>query len=618
MPEPLGTVAAIREQALFDADLYLSSRYGALRLAEKEFAPGAVVKFCAGWSLLIQPSTQPRELHLYADSSFPFSRPDFYLLDRPEFLTWPHIERSGKLCGLDNVRIERPQLVSEILRSELTDVFRLVQESEAGTNLADFQREFHSYWDRQAGLSAKPVYSLLDARGPSRMIRFWHGKNWCVVGETEEEIASWLKHRHGNKADYEHSELACLLWFPDPLLPTEYPRFGADLYSLAGRTPEGQRLLRTLALQDCSRFPVLLGAETENGPCFAAVRSHRPKHTDPSGATTPKIRPGFRPGKVPPTLQAQHVFSAYAGVEPMEVNRVDAAWVHGRGRDPRQKDLADKHVVLAGCGSVGAPLAQQLAMAGVGRLALVDPGTLDWPNIGRHPLGAKFIGQSKASAMAEFLQENLPHLHIDGFVGTLAEFLGSDTGSSPANLIISATADWTSERMLNLDHVDGQITSPILFTWTEPHACAGHAVYLPAAQPCLQCGFTLGGDLLHPVTRWPQNMPNHLSEPACGAHFQPYGPIELMGTVSAAASLALDALLGKTMKATHRVWAGPFSLLEESGGAWTDAWLGRYPDRNQGAFQETITWQEDPACSACGAIHHQALVSTSASLSRNS
>jgi hypothetical protein len=124
--------------------------------------------------------------------------------------------------------------------------------------------------------------------------------------------------------------------------------------------------------------------------------------------------------------------------------------------------------------------------------------------------------------------------------------------------------------------------------------------------------------MLRPVTRWPENMPNHLSEPACGAHFQPYGPIELMGTVSVAASLALDALLGKTINAAQRVWAGPVSLLEESGGAWNDPRLAQYPDRNQGAFQESITWQEDPACSACGHLHHQALVSTSASLDRSS
>lgn len=618
MPETLGTVAAIRERALFDADLYLSGRYGALRLSEKDFSGGVKGRFRAGWSLIIQPSAQQRELHLYVDSSFPFSRPSFYLLDRPDFLTWPHIEQSGKLCLLDDIRIERPDLVGEILRSEIADAFRLVEESEAGTNQADFQREFHSYWDRQPSLSDKPVLSLLEAKGPSRLVRLWQGTRLCVAGETEEQIATWLKHRYGNKADYERSDLACLLWLPTPLLPSEYPRTGADLYGLAGRTQEGPRLLTSLALQDRPPFPILIGAKTENGPCFAAARSYRPKHTDPRGASKPKIRPGFRQGKVPPVLQTQHIFCALAGVELMEVDRVDAAWVHGRGHDTRQTTLVDKHIVLAGCGSVGAPLAQQLAMAGVGRLTLVDPETLSWSNIGRHPLGAKFIGRPKAQAMAEFLQENLPHLRIDGFVGTLEEFLQSDAACSPAHLIISATADWPSERVLNLDHTDGQITCPLLFTWTEPHACAGHAVYLPAAQPCLQCGFTLGGDMLHRVTKWPENMPSHISEPACGAHFQPYGPIELMGTVSIAASLALDALLDKLITATHRVWAGPSSLLEESGGAWNDAWLAQHPARNQGAFQETTIWQEDPACSACGHRHHEASVSTSASLDNSS
>ena len=61
-------------------------------------------------------------------------------------------------------------------------------------------------------------------------------------------------------------------------------------------------------------------------------------------------------------------------------------WVHGRGHDARQKVLAEKYVVIAGCGSVGGPVAQQLAMAGVGQSTLVDPETLTWSNIGRHPL----------------------------------------------------------------------------------------------------------------------------------------------------------------------------------------------------------------------------------------
>lgn len=551
--------------------------------------------------MVIQPFGRERRVHLYTDSLFPFSRPGFFLLDRPAFLTWPHIEEDGKLCLLDDVKIERPDLVEDFLRSEMTDAFHLVEKSEAGANQEDFQQEFHSYWNRQPKISGHKIYSLLTACGPSRLIRFRHGKNWSVAGETEEEIAVWLKHRHGNDASYEHSNIACLLWLPAPLVPSEYPRSGAGLYGLAKRIPDGIDLLRRLALEDRVPLPVVLGADTEKGPCFAAVRSYRPKRPG-SGGRSIVTRPGFRPGKVPQDLQTQHLFSADARVEPSVVDRVDAMWVHGRGHDARQKILAAKHVVIAGCGSVGGPVAQQLAMAGVGRLTLVDPEALSWSNIGRHPLGSKFVGHSKATSLAEVIQGNLPHLRIDGIVGKIEEFCtgGKEWG---ADLIIVATADWPSERVLNLLHIEGTITCPLLFTWTEPRACAGHAVYLPSVQPCLQCGFTLGGDLREPVTKWPASTPSHFSEPACGAHFQPYGPIELLGTISVAASLALDALLNKLDLAAHRVWAGPRTLLVEQGGDWNDTWIDGRPTRTEGAFQENSVWRQNSDCAACG--HHQ-------------
>jgi sulfur-carrier protein adenylyltransferase/sulfurtransferase len=602
----------MQEKAIMDADLFLASSYGAVRLVEADFATGAVGRFRAGWSLLIQPSNRERRLHMYADASFPFSRPTFFLLDRPELLTWPHIEENGKLCLLDDVIIERPELTHEVLRSEVTDAFRLVEQSESGTNRPDFQREFHSYWNRQANLSGNRVYSLLKTRGPSRLIRLWRGKNWSVAAETEEEIALWLKHRHGTNPDYEHSDPACLLWLSAPLMPDEYPHSGANLYNLAKRTPEGDALLGKLALLGGAPFPVIFGTDTENGPCFAAVYSYGPKRLHARGASGSKTRPGFRPGKVPPDLQTQHLFSTTARVEPLAVDRVDASWVHGRGHDVRQKTLANKHVVIAGCGSVGAPIAQHLAMAGVGRLTNVDPDDLSWSNIGRYPLGSKFVGLPKARAISEFLQENLPHLRIDGFVGKIEDFLAKNTDPPPA-LIIVATADWSCERILNLRHIDGQIICPLLFTWTEPHACAGHAVYLPSTKPCLQCGFTRGGDLRRPVTTWPAHMPSHLSEPACGAHFQPYGPIELMGTIAVAASLALDALLGKLDCATQRVWAGSKALLEENGGAWSDTWIAGHSNRVTGSLQEILIWEQDPNCNACGQ-GRGASFSTSASL----
>src|SRR5580692_5975158 len=85
-PENPRTVTAIQDKAITDADLFLANSYGAVRLAEADFALGQSGRFRAGWSMLIQPSNLERRLHLYVDSSFPFSRPSFFLLDRPEFL----------------------------------------------------------------------------------------------------------------------------------------------------------------------------------------------------------------------------------------------------------------------------------------------------------------------------------------------------------------------------------------------------------------------------------------------------------------------------------------------------------------------------------------------------
>jgi molybdopterin/thiamine biosynthesis adenylyltransferase len=515
-------------------------------------------------------------------------------------LEWPHIEENGVLCLLDDVRIAKPEMSASILGTLLADAVRLIRESESEVNQSDFQREFHSYWDRQPSLSDESVYSLLYPHGPSRFVRFWAGKQFTVIGESEDQVLNWLKRRYNKKADFRATSHACLLWLDVPLVPKKYPRSAADLYQIATQLEGGTNLLRQLAAGSEPPFNFIIGASSENGPCFAAVRSRRPRHVDIRGKETYRSLPGFRLNKAPMLLQTQHMFSTSAPVDCMEVDRIDAAWIHGRDHDPRQQTLHARHVLIAGCGSIGAPLAQQLAMAGVGRQTLIDDDLLSWPNVGRHPLGATSVGKKKSLALAAVLQENYPHLVIEGFDGKLDAYLQRNSEAPSADLIVCATADWPSERLLNLQHVCGEVIAPLLYTWTEAYACAGHAVFLPGVQPCLQCGFTATGDLRSPVTAWPPQALNNLSEPACSARFQPYGPVELAGTVSIAASLTLDVLLGKVSSIFHRVWAGPRSLLEDAGGTWDNRWLAEHPSSIDGAFQEDLPWPDDTVCAVCG------------------
>src|SRR5206468_2144554 len=117
---------------------------------------------------------------------------------------------------------------------------------------------------------------------------------------------------------------------------------------------------------------------------------------------------GFRPGKVPHKLVIRRRFGGTALVK-SSVERADAAWIHGRDQDARLPRLRDATVAILGCGSVGAPVALQLASAGVGRLLLVDPDRLRWANVGRHPLGASDIDKHKSSALAERILSSYPH-----------------------------------------------------------------------------------------------------------------------------------------------------------------------------------------------------------------
>ena len=94
----------------------------------------------------------------------------------------------------------------------------------------------------------------------------------------------------------------------------------------------------------------------------------------------------------------------------MSVERADHAWVHGRDHDPRQERLRSARVGIVGCGSIGSPLSRLLAQAGVANFTLIDGQPLDWPNIGRHALGAGAIRRNKAVALAEMLEQDFPHL----------------------------------------------------------------------------------------------------------------------------------------------------------------------------------------------------------------
>jgi hypothetical protein len=591
-------LAERRTRALAELDRCLSAECGAVRLAEVAVRAIPGRQFVAGWQLAVQPVRETRRLNLYVDALFPFSMPRFLLVDRPPFLTWPHIEKDGVLCLSDGVLPLDSFRPAAIALGLLPMAHQLLRDCELGKNQEDFRAEFLSYWNWKLSSGTVTLHSILIPSGPTRQIRIWRGEKFSVVGENEAAVLDWLRNFGGDQKQFDTTEPSCLLWLEKPLAPEEYPDHSSDIWRMANSLHQGAKPLTDLASTEKRSWQVVLGAMSLNGPCLAAVELTRSSKTGVLGRRVDPINKGFRPGHVPQKLVAQRVFNIGESLSRSKVERVDASWIHGRDHDPRQSTLRNSRVVIIGCGAIGAPVACQLAMAGIGNLLLIDPELLTWSNVGRHPLGADSVGNEKASALVKKLQSSFPHSHFDSRAQSFGDVLLKEPEIlANCDLLLCATGIWTVESSVNAWQQTQGAPRNAVYAWTEPHACAGHAVAITQASACLQCQFSPLGDSKVIVTDWPQN--TELQEPACGAAYQPYGPVELSWTVALTSALVLDCLLGKIPESTHRIWAGPRQLLAEAGGTWNKEWINGKVGHEAGAFQEERRWNKDVACPIC-------------------
>ncbi|MBL8725532.1 MAG: ThiF family adenylyltransferase [Planctomycetes bacterium] len=543
----------------------------------------------AGWRLKVTTSQGIEVLDVILDQRFPRSPVRIAFVTRPRDSILPHVEGDGVFCLYPSSASTRFTDPVSIAQNALGEAVRLVEDLRLGVRDNDLRDEFLSYWSLHA--SDHGLLSLLNPSGRSRIVRV-SLVPLPIAAEDDDAIRAWLTNRYSRARPFRAATSdAVLLWLPQAILPHEYPRTSKDILGIADRAEgQGGRLLEAAVSRSDASTLVLLAATTTTGPCLAAITLHRPLN----------IENGFRAGKVPQGVFTRRFFGE-GKVVCGTVTRVDGSWVHGRGSDARLERLAASKVVVLGCGSVGSQVAVALAQAGVGRLVLVDPENLESANIGRHALGAEDLGKNKAEALAHRIRARFPHLRsVEARHSEWDEAIKKEPSLfEPSHLIISAIGNWSSEASLNEWHIAGSRPQPIVYAWTEAHACAGHAVAVCGVGGCLQCGFSELGEPKDPVTKWPEGATT-LQEPACGTQFQPYGPVELMHINSMVSELALDTLLGSVAVSTERTWVGRRSLLVSAGGEFTDRWKVEGSGMPNGGFLHESHWVVDRSCCECG------------------
>jgi integrative and conjugative element protein (TIGR02256 family) len=104
--------------------------------------------------------------------------------------------------------------------------------------------------------------------------------------------------------------------------------------------------------------------------------------------------------------------------------------------------LADKRVLVLGCGALGAPVAEFCVRAGVKELTVADQGIVTPGILVRQPYTDDDIGRSKAGALAERLSSVRPDLRVDPLIGNVrTEVFGRGQDLDDYDLVIDATAD---------------------------------------------------------------------------------------------------------------------------------------------------------------------------------
>lgn len=473
------------------------------------------------------------------DAAFPWSEPRVVARQAGvrDAMPWPHVEPKGILC-LRTTRFDAD--AGARVLTTLQDAIELFLYSEEDRTL-EFQREFVSYWTQHATEKAPDTISLVSPDGTDRDIVYWrHASGSVVFADDPPTLSDWL-HHSGQKppASYPSTRLT---WLSPSPMPDAYPRVGEDILALVGRAQLQGHLVLGVAL------PVLLGLTTPSGRVFAAAEIH--------GARSKIAAKGFRKSSKFPQRWVPDYFRVLP-ISRCRVDRVDAAWVHGRDHNPDLVSLRGKTVGLVGCGALGGYVARNLIQAGVGRLLLIDNDSMSAPNTTRHVLGMGARDRRKANALAEALARDFPQTLDLRPLPVAIEHLDAAALEALAKVDLLISAGITLSGDVTIQEWRDTLGQPPpwLCTWTEEFALAGHAVALFGPNRLMD-GFDGSGHYRGRLTsNWPKGVAT-IAEAGCGNSFQPYGAVDLQGTVTMASRLAMDMLMNRTKASCTRQWLG--------------------------------------------------------------
>ncbi len=460
---------------------------------------------------------------LLLPSDFPLSPARIEL--SPELcLVMPHLESDGNFCH--NVLPEPQDLERPV--EAVWRVLQVLQEFlDSAQNPrwveAEFHRERQDYWLRHAAAAtAHPDYKtdelLLDleddqlAPQAASTITFGSGRRALATtgsGGPEDVVKArgWTL-----GTIVRGSTLALRLPSDLPWTPKTWPTSFSQLAALAAQIAGKRDILPSWYMP--SKWK-------RKAPVFVAIVQEK-------AVFGWRLIPRSGNGKGDPILV------------PVKVRRIDRSWCLSRDHKMDQLALlSGKHIVVFGCGSLGSPVVELLARAGIGQIDVIDPQLMEPENVSRHMLGASSIGYKKCEALCTRVGRAVPGAKLKPFFMKAQQWFAMQDSSSVPDLVLDCSGEYSVRVSTSCLRHDVLRDQRVMMAWMEPFCAAAHVV-------------TVTGDEV-----WPSSDPAdaintaawsdeyEVKLPGCGHGFHPYGMADVWRVAGLVAERAIELLLGK-------------------------------------------------------------------------
>lgn len=148
--------------------------------------------------------------------------------------------------------------------------------------------------------------------------------------------------------------------------------------------------------------------------------------------------------------------------------------------------LESKKVLIIGLGSGGAPIAVELAKAGVGHFILIDFDRIELHNIARHICGVNELGRLKVNAVKDAILLKNPYAQVETYDIDINKHLDTlEKCIAESDLTIVATDEYASRYNINAKLV--KLDKVGLFGRAVTRAEGGDILRVRPGGPCYAC-----------------------------------------------------------------------------------------------------------------------------------